>query len=136
MRTDYIKFDEDIDREEQERQMEILFNRVSMVTPILFEEKPTLIPFKYDFPIIDPNEQSVFLKECQKHHLFENLPKHYKKKVFVAEKVNFYNLRFLEYLENKKVTIKEFSEKNPKTKLDVFYDFLFSNHMDVGILEL
>lgn len=136
MNTDYIIFDPSLSKDEQLKSLEVLFNRVSNITKILFDENPTSIPFNYDFPIININEQNVFLKECMKHVLFEDLPKHYQEKVFVAEKVNFYNVKFLDYLETKKISQNEFNKKNPKTKLDVFYDFLFSNHMDIGILDL
>lgn len=136
MNTDYIIFDPSLSKDEQLKSLEVLFNRVSNITKILFDENPTSIPFNYDFSIININEQNVFLKECMKHVLFEDLPKHYQEKVFVAEKVNFYNVKFLDYLETKKISQNEFNKKNPKTKLDVFYDFLFSNHMDIGILDL
>lgn len=136
MNTDYIIFDKFTSKDEQIKSLEILFNRVSNVTKILFDNIPTLIPFKYDFPIINPNEQSVFLKECQKHNLFKDLPEHYQKKVYLSEKVNFYNSKFLLFLEDKKISEKDFINKNPKTKLDIFYDFLFSNHMDIGMLDL
>lgn len=136
MNTDYIIFDPSLSKDEQLKSLEVLFNRVSNITKILFEENPTSIPFNYDFPIININEQSVFLKESMKHVLFEDLPKHYQEKVFIAEKVNFYNVKFLDYLETKKISQNEFNKKNPKTKLDIFYDFLFSNHMDIGILDL
>lgn len=136
MNTDYIIFDPSLSKDEQLKSLEVLFNRVSNITKILFDENPTSIPFNYDFPIINVNEQSVFLKESMKHVLFEDLPKHYQEKVFIAEKVNFYNVKFLDYLETKKISQNEFNKKNPKTKLDIFYDFLFSNHMDIGILDL
>lgn len=136
MNTDYIILDPSLSKDEQLKSLEVLFNRVSNITKILFDENPTSIPFNYNFPIININEQNVFLKECMKHVLFEDLPKHYQEKVFVAEKVNFYNVKFLDYLETKKISQNEFNKKNPKTKLDVFYDFLFSNHMDIGILDL
>lgn len=136
MNTDYIIFDPSLSKDEQLKSLEVLFNRVSNITKILFDENPTSIPFNYDFPIININEQSVFLKESMKHVLFEDLPKHYQEKVFIAEKVNFYNVKFLDYLETKKISQNEFNKKNPKTKLDIFYDFLFSNHMDIGILDL
>jgi hypothetical protein len=123
-------------KDEQIKNLEVLFNRVSNITKILFDNKPTLIPFNYKFPILNINEQNVFLKECQKHNLFDDLPKHYQEKVFLSEKVNFYNLKFLSFLEDKKMTEKEFDQKNPKTKMDIFYDFLFSNHMDIGMLDL
>ena len=136
MNTDYIILDPSLSKDEQLKSLEVLFNRVSNITKILFDENPTSIPFNYNFPIININEQSVFLKESMKHVLFEDLPKHYQEKVFIAEKVNFYNVKFLDYLETKKISQNEFNKKNPKTKLDVFYDFLFSNHMDIGILDL
>lgn len=136
MNTNYVIFDEDTPKSEQEEQIKILFNRVGLISKILYEKKPSSIPFNYEFPLIDINEQSVFLKECQKHHLFEDLPKHYQEKVYKAEKVNFYNQKFLEYLISQDMSEKEFNKKNPKTKLDIFYDFLFSNQMDVGMLEL
>ena len=136
MNTDYIILDPSLSKDEQLKSLEVLFNRVSNITKILFDENPTSIPFNYDFPIININEQSVFLKESMKHVLFEDLPKHYQEKVFIAEKVNFYNVKFLDYLESKKISQNEFNKKNPKTKLDIFYDFLFSNHMDIGILDL
>lgn len=136
MNTDYIILDPSLSKDEQLKSLEVLFNRVSNITKILFDENPTSIPFNYDFPIINVNEQSVFLKESMKHVLFEDLPKHYQEKVFIAEKVNFYNVKFLDYLESKKISQNEFNKKNPKTKLDIFYDFLFSNHMDIGILDL
>lgn len=136
MNTDYIILDPSLSKDEQLKSLEVLFNRVSNITKILFDENPTSIPFNYDFPIININEQSVFLKESMKHVLFEDLPKHYQEKVFIAEKVNFYNIKFLDYLETKKISQNEFNKKNPKTKLDIFYDFLFSNHMDIGILDL
>lgn len=136
MNTNYIIFDTLTSKDEQIKNLEVLFNRVSNITKILFDNKPTLIPFNYKFPILNINEQNVFLKECQKHNLFDDLPKHYQEKVFLSEKVNFYNLKFLSFLEDKKMTEKEFDQKNPKTKMDIFYDFLFSNHMDIGMLDL
>lgn len=136
MDKSYIIYDEKGDRETQERQMDILFNRVSNVSTILFEKEPTKIPFDFHFPIISPLEQSVFLKECQQHHLFEDLPLHYKEDIYFAEQVKFYNEKFLKYLSDKKVSETEFSQKNPKTKLDFFYGFLFKNQMDIGILTL
>ena len=136
MDTQYIIFDKNISKEEQIQSLEILFNRVSEVTTIMFDKKPSPIPFNYGFPIMEENEHAVFLKECQKHNMFVDLPEHYKKKVYIAEKVKFYNHKFSEYLSDKKMSENEFEKKNPKTKLDIFYDFLFSNHMDIGILEL
>jgi len=136
MDKSYIIYDEKGERETQERSMDILFNRVSNVSSMLFEKEPTKIPFDFHFPIIDPLEQSVFLKECQNHHLFEDLPLHYQEDIYFAEQVKFYNDKFLKYLSDKKVSENEFSSKNPKTKLDFFYSFLFKNQMDIGILTL
>lgn len=136
MNTDYIIFEKFSTKEQQLRSLEILFNRVSNITKTLFSDKPTSIPFNYEFPIINSNEQQVFLKECQKYNLFEDLPEHYQEKVYLSEKVNFYNNEFLSFLEDKKLSENDFNSKNPKTKLDIFYDFLFSNHMDVGMLDL
>ena len=138
MDTNYIIFDESLSVEEQIKSLEVLFNRISSNnnTKILFDENPTLIPFKYKFPIMDINEQEVFLKECQKHNLFVELPKHYQEKIYLCEKVNFYNQKFLSFLSDKGITEGQFKTKDANSKLDTFYDFLFTNRMDIGILEL
>ncbi len=138
MDTNYIIFDNFLSVEEQIKSLEVLFNRVSSNnnTKILFDKNPTLIPFNYKFPIMDINEQEVFLKECQKHNMFDELPKHYQEKIYLCEKVNFYNQKFLSYLADSGITEGQFQSKDAATKLDIFYDFLFSNKMDIGILEL
>lgn len=136
MDKSYIIYEENSDKETQSNQMDILFNRVSRVSSILFDKEPTKIPFEFKFPILDPLEQNVFLEECRKYHLFNDLPLHYKEKIFLAEQVYFYNDKFLKYIFSKGVSETEFSNKNPKTKLDFFYGFLFKNQMDIGILNL
>lgn len=132
--NNYIVYENGVDIEEQREQMLLLFNRVGKITPILYSDKPTQLPFKISFPILDILEQAVFLKECQKHLLFEDLPEHYKKKIYLAEKVNFFNSKFLEYLKNQKIKERDFSKKDLKEKSNILYDFLFSNHLDIGIL--
>lgn len=136
MNSQYILIDELTPREDQLESMKLLFNRVSSISPLLFDKKPTEIPFKVKFPIIDENEHSVFLDECQKHMEFKDLPEFYKNKVYQAEKINFFNEKFKSFLQLKNLTEKDFSKKNPKTKLDILYDFLFSNRLDIGILDM
>lgn len=110
--------------------------RIGKISRLLTEKKPSLIPFNYTFPIIDPNAYQKFLEETMKEVYFEDLPRFIKQSIYIAEKVNYYNIMFLGYLKAKDITEKEFKSKNPKTKQDIFYDFLFSHKLDIGIIAL
>lgn len=126
-----------IDNNEQnKRQLSLLLNRVGRVSEILYEKQPSLLPFKDKFPLIDIIEQSAFLNECSKYLYFDDLPSNYKEKIYKAEKIKFFDKKFLNYLDLNNISKKEFKNKNPKTKMDIFYNFLFSNKMDDGILYL
>jgi hypothetical protein len=132
----YIVYDENQPIELQDDLNKITTIRIGKISEILTSDKPSLIPFDYKFPIIKSNDYSGFLNETMKQHLFENLPNFIKDDVYKAEQINFYNLRFLKYLKAKKMSESEFENKNPKIKQDIFYDFLFSNKLDIGIITL
>lgn len=109
--------------------------RISQVTDYLINDKPTLIPFKCEFPIVSSLDYKSFSNLIMNYNLYEDLPKFIKEKVELAEKVKYYDVSFKNYLQTNKLTEKEFSIKNPKTKLDIFYDWMFKNKMDIGILD-
>lgn len=132
----YIVYDENQPVELQQDLNKITTIRIGKISEILTSDKPSSIPFDYKFPIIKSDDYTGFLNETMKHHLFDDLPKFIKELVYKAEQINFYNSRFLKYLESKKMSESEFENKNPKTKQDIFYDFLFSNKLDIGIITL
>ena len=67
---------------------------------------------------------------------YEDLPKFIKEKVEIAEKVKFYDVSFKNFLQLRKISENEFKNKNPKTKLDILYEWLFENKLDVGVLDM
>lgn len=110
--------------------------RFSRVTSLLTEKTPSLIPFEYKFPLVPEMEYKVFLEELQKYDLVEDLPRFVKDILDRAELIKDYDARFKEHLISKDISKREFKEKNPKTKLDILYDWLFSEQLDIGILKL
>lgn len=111
--------------------------RVGKVSMLLTEAYPSIIPFKgVKFPLVPVNEYAVFLDETLKQEKFEDLPKFMKQLVYTAEEIKEKDEMFRTYLSNRGISAKEFVQKNPKTKLDILYDWLFSEQLDVGILDL
>jgi len=111
--------------------------RVGKITDVLYENKPSdLLPLKGKFPIVDWMDQAVFLERCGETHLFSDLPYDLKLKVRRAEKAKWLHDRFYDFLQDKGIGVQQFKAKNPKTKQDLMYEWLFSNKMDIGILEI
>ena len=123
--------------EDQLRRNELVSIRIGKITDVIYEKKPSkVLPFKGKFPIVDSLDAQTFLDRTMEHHKFSDLPNDIKSLVRKAEKVKWLDISFNEYLKNKGIGIKQFKEKNPKTKQDILYDWLFSNKIDIGILEL
>lgn len=111
--------------------------RVGEVSMLLTQTHPSIIPFKgAKFPLVPVNEYAVFLDETLKQEKFEDLPKFMKQLVYTAEEIKEKDEMFRTYLNNRGISAKEFVQKNPKTKLDILYDWLFSEQLDVGVLDL
>lgn len=108
--------------------------RVSKVLDYLTNEKPTLIPFKMKFPIVKDIDYKSFSMVVMNYSMYEDLPKFIKDKIESAEKVKYFDLKFKSYLSDKGLDESSFISKNPKTKLDILYDWMFENKLDIGIL--
>lgn len=111
--------------------------RVGKVTDVLYENKPSkLLPFKGKFPIVESLDITTFLNRTMLHHNFEDLDNDVKLLIRRGEQVKWLHNSFVQYLETKGIGENQFTAKNPKIKLDILYDWLFSNKMDIGILEV
>lgn len=122
-------------KEELERDL-ISSVRISKILDYLTKENPTLIPFKMKFPILNELDYNGFSKVVMGYPKYEDLPKFIKEKVEIAEKVKFYDVSFKNFLQLRKISENEFKNKNPKTKLDILYEWLFENKLDVGVLDM
>ena len=110
--------------------------RISKVVDYLTKENPSVIPFNYKFPIVKNLDYKSFSNVVLGFELYSDLPKFIKTKVEVAEKLKRLDLSFKTYLNIIGITEVEFKMKNPKTKLDMMYDWMFENKLDIGILDL
>jgi hypothetical protein len=112
-------------------------NRIGKVSSVLYKKKPCdLLPFKGKFPLVDPNDQKVFLDKTMETHLYKDCSDAIKSVVVKAEKIVFIHDAFCDFLDLKAMSKADFKSKNPKTKQDLLYSFLFSNCMDIGVLEI
>lgn len=134
---EYFIKEKGFDDETQMKRNKITSIRIGKITDVLYEKKPSdLLPFKGKFPIVDPLDANAFLKRTMKHHFFEELPNDIKLATRRAEKVKWLHDRFYDYLKDEGIGVEQFKAKNPKTKQDILFDFLFSNKMDLPILEV
>jgi hypothetical protein len=125
------------DAEEQLYRNQFTSIRIGKVTSVLYENKPSeLLPFKGKFPLVDVNDQKNFLDRTMKAHYFKDCPDDIKLTTKKAEKILFFHNAFCDYLASIAMSHADFKGKNPKTKQDILYDFLFANKLDIGILEI
>ena len=111
--------------------------RIGKVTDVMYASKPSdLLPFKGKFPLVSFMDQSTFLKRAGSEHNFKDLPNDVKLITRKAEKIKWLHNSFRDYLTKEEISSKEFKSKNPKTKQEILYRWLFSNKMDIGILVL
>lgn len=130
------QIEESMSSEVGAKKYEISCVRISNVSDYLLNKNPSLIDFKLKTPLIPYIDFSTFEKYSQSSNKFNELPKFIKELVEKAEHVKYYDLKFRKYLSYRDISPKEYSNKNPKKRQDLFYEWLFSNHMDEGILEL
>lgn len=121
--------------ETQKQRDAIASIRVSKVMDYLTGDNPALLPFRIEFPIVSDLDYKSFADLILRNNLFDDLPKFVKNKIKDAEKVKYFDTRFRIFLQFKQITPEQFVQKNPKTKLDLMYEWLFENKLDIGILE-
>lgn len=110
--------------------------RTGRICLLLTEETPSLIPFKGKFPLVHQLHYKVFSQEIMKYDYFDEMPKFIQEIVHNAEIISDYDKRFKDYLSKINVSNEEYLQLNPKVKEDILYDWLFSEQMDIGILEI
>lgn len=127
-----------ISKENQIQRNKLSDVRVGKVSRVLADsEADNLLPFKNaEFPLVSDLDYSSFSKEITKELYFDNLPKSIKKTVMQAEQVSTLTTSFRKYLTSKNITETDFKLKNNKEKLDIVYDWLFLNKLDIGVLQL
>jgi hypothetical protein len=134
---EYFIVEKGYDEEVMKRRNLLTSIRIGKVTDVLYENKPSdILPLKGSFPFVSDLDQATFLNRTMEHHLFKDLPSDIQLIVRKAEKAKWLHDRFHDYLSDKGIGKKEFRKKNPKTQQDILYDWLFSNKMDIGLLEI
>jgi hypothetical protein len=124
----------EIDKEK--RKEDLVSIRFANVSGLLTESNPSLIPFKCKFPLVPELEYRVFLEQLQRYEYIDELPNYLKEILDKAEKIKDWDFSFKNFLIEKDISKREFKEKNPKTKLDILYEWLFSEQLDISVLEL
>jgi hypothetical protein len=109
--------------------------RISKVIDYIVENN-TLIDFDQKSPLVKDIDYAMFETQTQKTHYFEDLPRWIKAIIFKAEKMKHFDSMFKTYLLEREIYPKEYKSKNPKTKQDIFYDWLFLNKLDISILNI
>lgn len=120
----------------ERRKEDLVSIRFANVSGLLTESNPSLIPFKCKFPLVPELEYKVFLEQLQRYEYVDELPNFLKEILDKAEKIKDWDSSFKNFLIEKDISKREFKEKNPKTKLDVLYEWLFSEQLDISVLEL
>jgi len=136
MIREYFIPEEGLSQSDQEVRNEIADIRIAKVLDYMAYKNPALIPFKIKTPLVSFLDYSSFEKQAQKDHLFKNIPRHIQTTVRQAEKMKHFDIMFRKYLADRDISPKEYKSKNPKTKEDIFYDWLFLNKMDIDILNI
>jgi hypothetical protein len=135
---EYFVNEEGLSIESQKQRNKLADVRVGKVSRTLADKDvDKLLPFKNgEFPLVSDLDYSSFSKQISKELYFENLPKSIKLIVMKAEQIQVLSNSFKKYLMSKSISQKDFIEKDKKDKLDIVYDWLFLNKMDIGVLEL
>ncbi len=135
---EYFVNEEGLSIESQRQRNKLADVRVGKVSRTLADkDADKLLPFKNgEFPLVSDLDYSSFSKQISKELYFENLPKSIKLIVMKAEQIQVLSNSFKKYLMSKSISQKDFIEKDKKDKLDIVYDWLFLNKMDIGVLEL
>lgn len=120
----------------ERRKEDLVSIRFANVSGLLTESNPSLIPFKCKFPLVPELEYKVFLEQLQRYEYIDELPNYLKEILDKAEKIKDWDFSFKNFLIEKDISKREFKEKNPKTKLDILYEWLFSEQLDISVLEL
>lgn len=120
----------------ERRKEDLVSIRFANVSGLLTESNPSLIPFKCKFPLVPELEYRVFLEQLQRYEYIDELPNYLKEILDKAEKIKDWDSSFKNFLIEKDISKREFKEKNPKTKLDILYEWLFSEQLDISVLEL
>ncbi len=136
MRNEYFIAESGYSEEHQKDRHLITGYRIEKVIDYLTFENPNLIPFQIKTPIVPYLDLKSFEKQTKKAHYFDDLPRHIKETVRKAEKMKFFDLQFRKYLFDRDISSKDFKAKNPKSKEDLFYDWLFMNNLDIDVLNI
>lgn len=136
MREGFFIPEKGYSEQDQELRNEITSIRIGKVIDYLMGNIEPIIDFSIKTPIISGLEYNSFEKQTFRSDKFEELPKHIREKVYQAEHIKHYDEMFRKWLLDQDIYHKEYKNKNPKTQQDLFYEWLFANNFDVGILEL
>lgn len=135
---EYFVNEEGLSIESQKQRNKLADIRVGKISRTLADkDADSLLPFKNgEFPLVSDLDYSSFSKEITKELYFDNLPKSIRITVMKAEQVQVLTDSFRKYLISKDIGISEFKSKNNGDKLNIMYNWLFLNKLDIGSLEL
>jgi hypothetical protein len=135
---EYFVNEEGLSIESQKQRNKLADLRVGKITRTLADEQAgSLLPFKNaEFPLVSDLDYSSFSKEIMKELYFDDLPKSIKITIMKAEQIQVLTDSFSKYLISKDISTSQFKSKNKEDKLDIMYNWLFLNKLDIGVLEL
>lgn len=135
MENNYFIPEKGYSQEIQEQRNEITCIRISKVMDYLLGT-PFILDFDLKKPLIKDIDYTSFENQTKRSNNFEELPRFIKDLVYKAEKMKHFDLSFIEYLTDREMSVYEYKNKNPKTKQDIFFDWLFLNNLDITILNI